>query len=242
MNVESIRVHVANLVAKVDLDSKVLDLLQFTAGVDASIVELGIGDVYARAELEARLGNVVRIVDCVLGSIDLNPVIASLGKNIGKVVGAAMDVMGEAVAGVLGGGGKPKPGSSGPAPGAGAGSGAGSGAGESTPTKPEAPPQKPAQKPLQQDNQQSLAEKPQKPLQKDQQQNQQSQQQTPRVPNLLWWYTDRATNNRVNHIFDQNGDIVEVHLDAPRERALPLRHRVVRQHDGVRGRAVDRDE
>lgn len=231
VNVESIRVHVANLVAKVDLDAKVLDLLQFTAGVDASIerVELKIDDVYARAELEARLGNVVRIVDCVLGSIDLNPVIASLGKNVGKVVGAATDVAGETAAGVLGGGGKPKPGGSGLAPGAGAGPGAGPGAGGGTLTKPESPPQKPAQQPPQQVNQQNPAQKPQQPLQQGQQQNQQSQQQSPqqnqqqnqpsqqqspRIPGLLWWYTDRATNNRVNQILDQNGDVVEVRLDA----------------------------
>lgn len=226
VNVESIRVHVANLVAKVDLDAKVLDLLHFSAGVDASIerVELKIDDVYARAELEARLGNVVRIVDCVLGSIELNPLVASLGQNVGKVVGAATDVVGDMAQGVLGGGGgKAKPGGPARGPDAGAGGGAptkppppGDGSsnpgppstGEARPgdtaPEPQSPPLKPAQQPLQQAPQQNPQENQQQNQNRKQKQNQ----------HLLYWYNDGATNNRVNHVLDQNGDILEVRLDA----------------------------
>lgn len=118
VDVRSIHVDVRNIVAKVNLDAKVMDLLEFSAGVDASIdrVELRIDDVYAQAELEARLGNVVRMVDDVLGSIDLNPILASVGQNVKKVVGGATGVVGGTAQGLLGGeGGKPtvlRPGSS----------------------------------------------------------------------------------------------------------------------------------
>ena len=90
-----IGVDVQNLTAKVDLEAKVLGLLHLTAGVDASIdrVNLQIEEVYAQVELEARLGNVVRMVDEVLGSIELNPIVASLGKSVQKVVDSVADVV-----------------------------------------------------------------------------------------------------------------------------------------------------
>ncbi|KAH7325649.1 hypothetical protein B0I35DRAFT_474397 [Stachybotrys elegans] len=66
----------------------VLNLLNFNAGVDASIdrVKLGIYNVTAKVELEARLGNILRMVDNVLESIDLNPIIATLGEGVSDIV------------------------------------------------------------------------------------------------------------------------------------------------------------
>ncbi|OLN81424.1 hypothetical protein CCHL11_09844 [Colletotrichum chlorophyti] len=97
VSVGEISIEVQNISAKVNLDAKVLNLLRFNAGVDASIdrVKLGIYNVSAKVELEARLGNVVRMVDDVLTSIDLNPIIATLGDGVGdivnKTVGAITD-------------------------------------------------------------------------------------------------------------------------------------------------------
>lgn len=101
VSVEEINIEVENLTAKVNLDLQVLELLQFNAGVDLSVdrVQLLIQDVKARVLLEARLENVVEMVDDVLSSLDLNPIIATLGQGIGDIV----DETTEAVGGVLGG-------------------------------------------------------------------------------------------------------------------------------------------
>ncbi len=81
-------IQVDNLTAKVNVDAKVLNLLRLNAGVDASIdrVKLTIENVSAKVELEARLGNVVAMVDDVLSSIDLNPILATLGQEVTEIV------------------------------------------------------------------------------------------------------------------------------------------------------------
>lgn len=91
---------VANLSAKINLDAQVLQLLQFNAGVDVSIdrVRLAIEDVNAEVFLEARLSNVVAMISDVLDSIDLNPVLATLGKDLGNIT----DAVGGAVGGLTG--------------------------------------------------------------------------------------------------------------------------------------------
>ncbi|RYO87726.1 hypothetical protein DL766_005004 [Monosporascus sp. MC13-8B] len=88
VSVGEISIEVQNLTAKVNLDAKVLNLLRFNAGVDASIdkVSLKIEDVSAKVELEARLGNVVQMVGDVLNTIDLNPIVATLGNNVGNLI------------------------------------------------------------------------------------------------------------------------------------------------------------
>ncbi|OHE98366.1 hypothetical protein CORC01_06362 [Colletotrichum orchidophilum] len=95
VSVGEISIEVQNLTAKVNLDAKVLNLLQFQAGVDASIdrVKLGIYNISAKVELEARLENVVKMVDDVLTSIDLNPVIATLGDTVKDVVNKTVGVV-----------------------------------------------------------------------------------------------------------------------------------------------------
>lgn len=96
VHVGEINIEVDNLTAKINLDARVLNLLHFTAGVDASVdrVRLNIQNVNAKVYLEARLENVVAMVDDVLRSIDLNPIIATLGNTIGDVVGNITDGIG----------------------------------------------------------------------------------------------------------------------------------------------------
>ncbi|KAI0419320.1 hypothetical protein F5X98DRAFT_373120 [Xylaria grammica] len=89
VSVGEIDIEVENITAKINLDAKVLNLLHFTAGVDASInrVRLSIQNVSAKVLLEARLGNVVKMVGDVLNVIDLNPIVATLGEGVGDIVG-----------------------------------------------------------------------------------------------------------------------------------------------------------
>ncbi|KAK8091710.1 hypothetical protein PG997_002071 [Apiospora hydei] len=123
VSVGEIDIEVDNLTAKVNLDAKVLSLLHFTAGVDLSIdrVKLTIQNVSAKVYLEARLENVVSMVDDVLNSIDLNPIVATLGKGVGNIVGNVTDTLGN------GGGGS-----------GGGSSGGGSGSGTSSSAAPSA--------------------------------------------------------------------------------------------------------
>lgn len=102
VSVGEIDIEVDNLSAKVNLDLQVLKLLDFNAGVDVSIdtVKLMIENVTAKVLLEARLGNVLNMVENVLDSIDLNPVIATLGEDVGEIVNTTAG----AVGGALGGG------------------------------------------------------------------------------------------------------------------------------------------
>ncbi|KAF2664673.1 hypothetical protein BT63DRAFT_429429 [Microthyrium microscopicum] len=88
VSVGEIDILVANLSAKINLDAQVLSLLKFNAGVAAQIdrVSLTIQNVSAFAQLEVRLGNLVSMIDDVLDSIDLNPVIATLGQDVGNLV------------------------------------------------------------------------------------------------------------------------------------------------------------
>ena len=88
VSVREISIDVENITAKINLDAQVLKLLRFNAGVDASIdrVRLSIQNVTAKVELEARLGNLLQMVSDVLDSIDLNPIVATLGRTIGGVI------------------------------------------------------------------------------------------------------------------------------------------------------------
>ncbi|KAI1640997.1 hypothetical protein F4809DRAFT_588324 [Biscogniauxia mediterranea] len=96
VSVGEISIEVDNITAKINLDAKVLNLLHFTAGVDASIdrVSLQITNVSAKVELEARLGNVVQMVGDVLNTIDLNPIVATLRNSVGSIVGNVTDDLG----------------------------------------------------------------------------------------------------------------------------------------------------
>lgn len=106
VHVGTIDIQVDNLTAKINLDAQVLNLLEFNAGVDLSIdsVRLLIQNVRAKVLLEARLENLVKMINTTLSSIDLNPVIATLGQGIGDVLnstGNAVGGLGSAVGGAL---------------------------------------------------------------------------------------------------------------------------------------------
>jgi len=103
VSVGHIGIQVDNITAKVNLDAQVLKLLHFSAGVDASIdrVKLTIENVSAKVELEARLENVVTMIGNVLDSIDLNPIIATLGQSVAHIVNNTLDTL----AGPINGGG-----------------------------------------------------------------------------------------------------------------------------------------
>jgi hypothetical protein len=81
VHVSELSISVTNLSAKINLDAQVLSLLQFNAGIDLSIarVSLAISNVTAKVLLEARLENLVRMIEDTLDSIDLNPVLATIG-------------------------------------------------------------------------------------------------------------------------------------------------------------------
>ncbi|WEW59901.1 hypothetical protein PRK78_005383 [Emydomyces testavorans] len=87
VSVGEISILVANLTAKVNLDARVLSLVKINAGVDASIdrVTLVIRNVSAHALLEARLANLAAIVDNVLGSVQGNPNLLTIGTGVGNV-------------------------------------------------------------------------------------------------------------------------------------------------------------
>jgi hypothetical protein len=99
VGVDIISIEVDNITAKVNLDAQVLNLLHFSAGVDASIdrVRLTIENISAQVELEARLENVVEMIGDVLHSIDLNPIIATLGKDVNKIVNNLTGTLGQTV-------------------------------------------------------------------------------------------------------------------------------------------------
>ena len=92
VHVGEIDVDVKNLTAKINLAAEVLQLLQFNAGVDVSIdrVKLLIQNVTAKVVLEARLENLVLMIDNVLSSLDLNPVLATLGQDVGSIANATV--------------------------------------------------------------------------------------------------------------------------------------------------------
>ncbi|KAH9209253.1 hypothetical protein DL95DRAFT_477554 [Leptodontidium sp. 2 PMI_412] len=92
-----ISILVANLTAKINLDAQVLSLLKFNAGVDLQIdkVSLIIQNISAKVVLEARLENLVLMIDDILASLDLNPILATLGQNLNNIT--------DSVGGLLGG-------------------------------------------------------------------------------------------------------------------------------------------
>ena len=90
VHVGEISLLVANLSAQINLDAQVLNLLKFNAGVDLKIgrVSLLIQNVSAVVHLEARLENLVKMINDTLSSVDLNPVLATLGNAVGDLTGA----------------------------------------------------------------------------------------------------------------------------------------------------------
>lgn len=96
VSVGEIDIVVSNLTAKVNLEVQVLQLLQFNAGVDASIdrVSLTIKNVTAQVQLEARLTNLVTMINDVLDSVDLNPALATLGQAVNSTLNSTASALG----------------------------------------------------------------------------------------------------------------------------------------------------
>jgi hypothetical protein len=80
LSVDEIKLTVDNLTAHVDLNVKLSSLLSISAGVDVSInkVELDIKGVKAELELDVRLGNIAKILDRALTTLDRNPNLLSV--------------------------------------------------------------------------------------------------------------------------------------------------------------------
>jgi hypothetical protein len=95
VDVGQIDLLVSNLSAKVNLDVQVLQLLQFNAGVVASIdrVSLSISNVSAQVQLEARLANLVTMINDVLDSVDLNPALATLGQTLNSTLNSTASTL-----------------------------------------------------------------------------------------------------------------------------------------------------
>jgi hypothetical protein len=104
VHVGEIDILVSNLTAKVNLQAQVLSLLNFNAGVQASIqkVQLTIQNVNARVILEARLENLVLMINDVLNSLDLNPVLATLGQDVGQIVNTTTSALTGTASGAAG--------------------------------------------------------------------------------------------------------------------------------------------
>jgi len=88
LSIGEIDIDVQNLTAQINLAAQVLNLLSFNAGVDVSVnrVDLQIQNVTAKVLLEARLENLVSMINSVMDSLDLNPVLATLGNDVGSIV------------------------------------------------------------------------------------------------------------------------------------------------------------
>jgi hypothetical protein len=96
LSVDQIDLEVDNLRAKVSLDARLANLLQLTAGADASIdkVKLTIKGVRAEVLLKVRLDNVNSIIDRTLTTIDRNPqilerLLTSVDNTVNTVGGVA---------------------------------------------------------------------------------------------------------------------------------------------------------
>lgn len=96
VDVGEIYIDVEELTAEINIKAQVLNLLTFNAGVDVSIekVTLDIQNVSASVQLEARLGNLVRMINDTLDSIDLNPILAILGSDVGDLLNGTATAVG----------------------------------------------------------------------------------------------------------------------------------------------------
>jgi hypothetical protein len=107
VKVDELHFELDDLLARVSLHAKVLDLVELNVGVQAELgkVELHIAGVEAQALLRARLDHVTAIIDRVLTTLDRNPeVLKSIGKAlepIGKGAGQAVGEIGEGAGGAV---------------------------------------------------------------------------------------------------------------------------------------------
>jgi e3 binding domain len=101
VSLKDLNFEVDELRAKVALYTKVLDLVELSAGIDAYLgnTKLTIESVEIQALLKVRLDNVTAIVDRVITAIDRNPQIV---RDIASVVASAVEDVGEGAGALLG--------------------------------------------------------------------------------------------------------------------------------------------
>jgi len=100
LGVDKITLSVKDLVADIDLQARVLDLLDLRVGAHVALgsVELEIENVRAQAMLKVKLDKVAEIIDRVMTTIDNNPeILTSLTAPIGRGVEEMGQGVGEGV-------------------------------------------------------------------------------------------------------------------------------------------------
>ncbi|KAF2836383.1 hypothetical protein M501DRAFT_997150 [Patellaria atrata CBS 101060] len=95
LSVGRIELNVDNLVADINLNAEVANLVKINAGVAVSVqkVNITIADVSAELELRVRLGHLVDIVQRVFESLDLNPLLISAIEGVTDLVGGIVGVV-----------------------------------------------------------------------------------------------------------------------------------------------------
>ncbi|KAH7311110.1 hypothetical protein BKA65DRAFT_484893 [Rhexocercosporidium sp. MPI-PUGE-AT-0058] len=88
LSVKRIELIVENLSADINLNAKVANLVTINAGVAVSVqkINVTIADVEVKLELIVRLGHLVDIVDRVFKSLDLNPLLIDVLRDVTSIV------------------------------------------------------------------------------------------------------------------------------------------------------------
>ncbi|CZT48544.1 uncharacterized protein RSE6_09255 [Rhynchosporium secalis] len=88
LSVKRIELIVENLSADINLNAQVANLVTINAGVAVSVqkINITIADVEVKLELIVRLGHLVDIVDRVFKSLDLNPLLIDVLRDVTNIV------------------------------------------------------------------------------------------------------------------------------------------------------------
>tara|TARA_R110002060_G_scaffold9594_10_gene14325 strand:- start:159 stop:482 length:324 start_codon:yes stop_codon:yes gene_type:complete len=88
LSVKRIELIVENLSADINLNAQVANLVTINAGVAVSVqnINITIADVEVKLELIVRLGHLVDIVDRVFKSLDLNPLLIDVLRDVTSIV------------------------------------------------------------------------------------------------------------------------------------------------------------
>lgn len=107
LHVGKIELDVDNLRADLNLNAEIANLVSLNVGVQVGVskVNITIADVDAQLDLIIRLGNLAKMVNRTLASLDLNPLLINLLNEVGdvvdSVVGAVDGLLGSIVRGDL---------------------------------------------------------------------------------------------------------------------------------------------
>ncbi len=107
LHVGKIELDVDNLRADLNLNAEIANLVSLNVGVQVAVekVNITIADVDAQVALDIRLGNLAKMVNRTLASLDLNPLLINLLHEVGdvvdSVVGAVDGLLGSIIRGDL---------------------------------------------------------------------------------------------------------------------------------------------